>query len=924
MKIEGERINNEMSISVLGATWYTKVPTCSTSNIPYHLYLLIAAFLAALYKEGKSQLYRDIFEVHKKYDTFFSMVKEIAEKMNNDLFKPLEDLISILPNYKLKIENSQLIAIDFQAQLFHCKTGRFLGCLPFPFNPTKRQVFLTSETGEVISSSTSFLIPHLKPLFQKFGIFCFNCQKYFTTRGCQHRCSKAKTCFACRRLLLLPNTYVNSETEAFFCQESETSQSTEKCKSCNINLFPNSCKELHQRKVCRYGWKCPKCHIYQYRNRFFKSQKDIETKHECNIRKCNFCGQQKEGKFHLCTLKEATRTSEFTNLAFLQVEYTGYNISKCESCYNQNNGESCKECSSLTQETPFSCTLLQEESGRQSFSFQTFYPDAFVKKLREEYQSITKNEPQAFYYSYLPNCVNKELAPEGRKTRFGQRSAAPKCKNVFKKERMTAIEKTLHHIMHHNFTNSTIVVNGGDSKDLFYILQTLLTNGFTPNVVKKQNQLMLIEDKTLGLRFIEAQNYICGSFMELVERMSMPKVFFPLRWIHEKYFDYEGKPPSVKDLFNFEDSEEDIAHKTEFVRNLDEKWSFQKELHKYLFYRIQVLARSLLDFLKEAFESQLALFEHLAKNTAINNEQDFLHPFNPPIFTAATYAFQLYLKVSNGAKQIKTIKNAIQFQSSKGEIEYVSFVEWKNPHLKLDHAWSDYGQVDLKYSKPDAYAKDANTVFYYHGCYFHGHAKSDCKHKKIKRAETERTLLREKFNQKMSELRKYFGVTTLHTMWECIWKEQKRYNDEVIHFMKTIYRNPPMSRLNPHDAVRGGLTEVYRLFWNSTRKSSEVMHYLDKIGAYAFIAMTSLFPVGDYRILTYSKLTEWFHDSKEGRLKLNSSQVMCGIALVRVKCPNIKIPILPYRSEITKMTSIPVCRTCADTANNGICNHTER
>ncbi len=48
--------------------------------------------------------------------------------------------------------------------------------------------------------------------------------------------------------------------------------------------------------------------------------------------------------------------------------------------------------------------------------------------------------------------------------------------------------------------------------------------------------------------------------------------------------------------------------------------------------------------------------------------------------------------------------------------------------------------------------------------------------------------------------------------------------------------------------VRGGIIECYRPMWKSNFNTKEALQFLDKDGQYAFIAMISLFPTGEYKV----------------------------------------------------------------------------
>ncbi len=120
--------------------------------------------------------------------------------------------------------------------------------------------------------------------------------------------------------------------------------------------------------------------------------------------------------------------------------------------------------------------------------------------------------------------------------------------------------------------------------------------------------------------------------------------------------------------------------------------------------------------------------------------------------------------------------------------------------------------------------------------------------------------------------------------------------------------------------VRGGLNEVYRLFWSKAESKKEIMHYLDKNAAYCFMAMINFFPIGPYKILTFYNLQNIKFNG--AHFQLNNGQEIYGLALVRVLCPSkILIPFLSYRSSLTGKNCLPCCKTCADSQTLD-CNHT--
>ncbi len=751
--------------------------------------------------------------------------------------KSLEDLQKLLSKCSLSIgENQEKVSLDIQFTIFHAQSGVFLDHVPKMLNVSKRQIYLASNHSDFIIANKFYVIPHLKPFFHKFGTYCFFCQNFFTSKGCQHRCKNAASCFACRRVFSTETTYTTLETKELFCNGQILPEERETCPKCNVTLYSKNCKEFHFKKVCRWGWKCPKCNMYQSRNRFFQSQKDIAEKHICGTRVCNFCGELQQ-KNHFCALQKPALKKEFTNLAFVFFEYSGYNPGKCKACYTVNN--KCDECQyGYDKERPIVCSLLQEEKTRESFSSCIFYDD----EIENKNSSVSKMDKKVSFLKkpYWPTLFKPELAPEGRKTRFAKRKVPYKSLHVFCKQSMSVVEKFLDYVLNSEFSNSTILAHG---QDLFYIVQALQTNGFTPNVVKKHSQIMLVEEKNLGLRFVEIENYINLNCQKLSKEHHLPYAYFPFRWLQPRFYDYVGLPPTVDDFFCFEDSEADVEEKKIFCSSLPQtkSWVFLENLTDYVLKQVTLLAIGVLAFLHETFEAQIVLQTHLEPD----QETFLLHPINPPIFTAPTYAFHLFLHFCKESSDIKSVKKEVYFRSSLGEVEYTSFLKWKYPNKNIIDSWSPFGQKDLAITRPDAFS--SSEVWFYNGCFYHGHEPSECffKSKANKEKQAEK---RAEFSRKINLLKEKHQNLAVSTTWECQWRRKKRENPEIKYFLSKIYRYPPPQRLHPREAIRGGLNEVLCLHWSQDLYPDEELNYLDMNGFYAYIAMISQFPIGSYEV----------------------------------------------------------------------------
>ena len=893
-----------------------------------NLHVLLAAILSTMSLEQSAEQ----VSVPDKLPILSTLVSTLVETIgleNSNL--RLDKLIQILPNYELQLDESTKVLLNFQANFFHYKTGKFLASIPEQFNPTLRQIYLVSDIP-LFEGLVLYYMPSLEKFIKKFGKFCFYCKKCFTSRGCNHKCSKVVCCFSCKRPFLHPNTFVTSETKSYFCNSSLCPSQSQTCQACNVFYFSQECFAEHKKKVCRWGWKCLICNIYQGRNGFFKTQEEIKSKHICGKRFCNFCGDTKE-KFHFCSLKRYPLPTEYTNLAFVSFAYSGFNVAKCLACYRKNDGLPCESCPK-NDEAPLSCIILQENEGRNTFSSNILNDDTLEEKVQDK---NVKYNDIFMQYNYLPEFVDKKpkLAPEGRKTRFGQRQQTNKCSKLFAKPLMSLMDKFFHFLLNNKFTNSTIFVYSGMSKDMFFILQTLLDNGLSPKIVKNHNQIMLIDETTLSLRFVEVQNYLHCTFRDMCHRINCPIPYFPTQWIQKPFFDYIGVPPRLENYFDFEDTDEDIREKQKIVQKLGNLvWDFQKHFFNFLMLRVKIIALALLEFFKEAFHCQQILSLHLKKDP--KSFYQFLHPANPPIFTAATYSFQLFLHMSTNKTTLKTVHPPIAFNSSKGEIEYIMYQMWKQQNLQITMAWSPYGQEKINFTKPDGISE--TEIWYYNGCYFHGHSLTQCKFKS--KVPKEKRLAKEKeFTEMIKKVEKENPFKKINVMWECVWKQLKKTDEDVKFFLKHIFRNPPLSRLDAREAgkihfnpilnvlltilffiVRGGLNEVYQLFWNKEDKKSEAMSYLDKNAFYCYMAMINFFPVGSYTILTFYDLQNIrFHNNT---FEVQDGTKLFGLALVRILCPSkLFLPFLSYRSSATNRNCLPCCKMCADSRSLH-CGHT--
>ena len=68
-----------------------------------------------------------------------------------------------------------------------------------------------------------------------------------------------------------------------------------------------------------------------------------------------------------------------------------------------------------------------------------------------------------------------------------------------------------------------------------YLLKGFLDFGFLPEVIRKGRQILLLEIKQLGLRFLTSSSYIEGDEYEIADQFNCPfeKHLFPYKFLNK-------------------------------------------------------------------------------------------------------------------------------------------------------------------------------------------------------------------------------------------------------------------------------------------------------------------------------------------------------------------------------------------------------
>ncbi len=261
------------------------------------------------------------------------------------------------------------------------------------------------------------------------------------------------------------------------------------------------------------------------------------------------------------------------------------------------------------------------------------------------------------------------------------------------------------------------------------IIKSLLHKGIVPKVVACPTIYLvyLVEIREISVRFINLYNFVDVSLKNLCQTVGMSARFFPFRWNKKSMYSYNSHPPTLNDFFDFEDTSSNLEEKTLYITSLfNKKYQFKRELLRYSKYCLELIFRVGIQFLENSFACQDFLYTHLDMKQS-KLRFPYIHPFHPPIFTKAAYAYRLLLTFCPDINKIIFMRKPVNMQSSLGELEYCFFLRHIYKNGEFQDAWSPAGQKYFKESVPDSYSLLFKKAYFFNGCLIHGHCKEKCR-----------------------------------------------------------------------------------------------------------------------------------------------------------------------------------------------------
>lgn len=836
---------------------------------------LLTSFILA-YKhvnEGVIKLYQDFQCLWSSQDHSLNQIAQ-AENLIKSNIRELQLQLDLPEFGPYCTSNFEKLAkmYDVQINLIKNCQERYLSLdtYPFEFDSSKKQLFFAQiSPGHVVP------IILLKDYFRKNKKqICLLCKKSFHFNY-KHSCTfKNKQCQLCfcplahKETIKCPHNFV-------YCYSQLENNTNKLCLRCNQYFFSSNCYTNHLNLACkRKRSKCVSCKKTIY----------ASSQHYCNEGKNTlFCSTCKvfydETSLHHCPLKQQNPTEYWPKLVFFDFVFS--------NPFSENA-------------QALSCSVLSEtDNGRfQSVVFlndtKPFIGEHYIfdydvdskKPLRQQTKNVILTQESKLMLQFL-HC----------------------------KQSKTCIDLFLEFLFLPENKDAVFLSLNENSQNMSLILKMLTEANLIPTLVKKNNAFILIKLKCQNITFLNVSNYFNNSKIEIANQFLFPEdlLFFPL------YLSDFTDKPTYSDFTHWLDSSEILETKKKYYDKVILSWNFNQELVKYSVQQTKIIAFACLNFLLETFYFQKKTF------ILINEPSNlYIFPFlaNTPTLASYSYALLKYFYLNKEQLVSSPRENICQKNNaSRGELEFVLFMESKYPEKKFIHFLSrPTGQKKFKQFAVDLFSPVTLEIFQYCGCFHHCHIPPNCKNPSRQhltidninesfhyRSYEQNIFERNKFETFLQENCKGEYSNIIY-VYECEWsifKKQKEYLD----FLSTqgSKLNRPLSRLTPRIAQRGGLTETYQFSWSQETRPNFKLSFLDVNSMYPYCGLKFDFPVGYPKIIIGNTLENV--TIEQNQVCYEKCPLTFGLIHCEVLAPqDLQWPFLQFRTKDSVFLGL--CKSC--------------
>ena len=392
-------------------------------------------------------------------------------------------------------------------------------------------------------------------------------------------------------------------------------------------------------------------------------------------------------------------------------------------------------------------------------------------------------------------------------------------------------------------------------------------------VEQLRNGCKLLEVQHDRIRFIDSLSFFqmpLSAFPKTFGLTELCKGYFPHKFNRPEHQNYVG--PYMPETMSPEGKQAlEKWHQEQRANNV--VFDFQQELVAYCESDVRLLKQGCLTF-KRLFETLTSFnpFDHITIASACNRD----------------LRMNRMIPNSIASEPVRGWRNSINH--SNVALEWLTWCQKQQAH-HIEHAGNagEY-RIPGTHFHVDGFDGTTNTVYEFHGCFWHGCPRCYPNRHETHLRHYDRTMqdVYETTQQRIQQLREQ-GYNVVE-MWECDWTHLKDTSPDIRTFVANLVFTEP---LIPRDAFCGGRTNAVKLYHHVT--SSQKIHYIDVTSLYPWVNKTCVYPKGHPRFISnpdHTDIQEYF------------GLIQCKVLPPR----HLYHPVLPYRHE--GILTFPLCATC--------------
>ena len=402
-----------------------------------------------------------------------------------------------------------------------------------------------------------------------------------------------------------------------------------------------------------------------------------------------------------------------------------------------------------------------------------------------------------------------------------------------------------------------VIAHNFQGYDGYFIIDAMRKRGYDFKQVRNRGKILQLSFANDTIKFIDSLSFFqmpLRNFPKTFGITELTKGFFPHLFNTPENQQYVGPMPPIEDyLPHTMPVKEFEKFQSWYQEKIDNEavFNFQKEFIAYCKSDVRLLQEGCMNFKRN--------FEKMAIASTCNRY----------LRTWCLRENSIASKPLHGWR-LKT-------NHSLPSIEWLLNTESIHQH-PIQHARNE-GEFCVPYTnyKVDGYCKNTNTIFEFHGDFWHGcptcfPQRDECHPKLLDRT------FRDVYHVTQSKMTalKAKGYQVVE-MWECHWNKLKQTDPQIKQFVAELNLIEP---LQPRDAFFGGRTNAFKLY--HICEQGEKIEYVDYMSLYPWCNKYSEYPEGHPEFILNppgTELHQWV-----------------GLAKVTIHPPHrLYFPVLPHR-----------------------------